>query len=131
MIPSKSSTASRLSQRLLVSVSALLGFILESWDVGAAFLKGFNFRQLEDALKKKGIVIPRRECCLVPPKNVWRHFRSIPGCKWVVREGAEHLWLLLLIKAMYGLIDAPLAWQLCLTEFFLEVLDVRKLLKER
>ena len=42
-LPTHSQTASRLTQRLLISVGVILRFVFESWDVGAAFLKGFSF----------------------------------------------------------------------------------------
>jgi hypothetical protein len=76
-LPTRYSTASRLSQRLLLSISALCGFTVESWDVGTAFLKGFNFGELVEALRKRGIAMPDRAVFLSPPLNVWRHFREM------------------------------------------------------
>ena len=45
-LPTGATTATKLSQRLLVSLSVLLGFKLETWDVSGAFLKGFPFPEL-------------------------------------------------------------------------------------
>ena len=117
LIPTKSTTATRLSQRLFVSLCVLLGFIMESLDVSGAFLKGFSFKKLEEKLKHKGINTPTRRPLMSPPMNVWRHFRLIPGSPWKVPSGQELDWVLELLKAMYGLGDAPLSWQLCLLEF--------------
>ena len=125
LVSTRSTTASRLSQRLVLSISALMGFTIESWDVGVAFLKGFSFKQLEIALRKKGIKTTRRRVYLSPPLNVWRHFRSL-DCPYKVPVGAESLWLLELLKAMYGLNDAPLAWQLCLVDFLISELCGRQ-----
>ena len=43
MVSRYSSTASRLSQRLLCSLAVENDFDLEQWDIGNAFLKGFSF----------------------------------------------------------------------------------------
>ena len=122
LVSTRSTTATRLSQRLLLSISALMGFEIESWDVGVAFLKGFSFKQMEEAFRKRGVKAPRRKVYLSPPDNVWEHFRHMKGCPYAVKQGTEHFWLLELLKAMYGLNDAPLAWQLCLIEFIISTL---------
>ena len=44
MVPTRDTTASRFSQILIVSLSAIFGFPLETWDVSGAFLKGFTGR---------------------------------------------------------------------------------------
>ena len=120
LVPTRSSTASRFTQRLLLSLTVLFGFSLESWDVGNAFLKGFTFDQLEAAMKKRGMETLKRKVVLMPPANVWRHFRAMPNCKWKIKDDEIGLWFLVLLKAMYGLNDAPLAWQMCLEEFYLK-----------
>ena len=86
-----------------------MGFVIESWDVGVAFLKGFSFKQMEEAFRKKGVKAPRRKVYLSPPHDVWDHFRYMKDCPYKIPRGQEHLWLLELLKAMYGLNDAPLA----------------------
>ena len=58
---------------------------------------------------------------IAPPLNVWRHFRNM-DCNLKVAIGQEKLWLLEAVKAIYGLGDGPLAWQLCLLEFLIEEL---------
>ena len=126
LVSTRSTTATRLSQRLLLSVSALMGWKIESWDVGVAFLKGFSFKEMEEAFRKKGVKAPRRKVYLSPPHDVWEHFRNMPNCPYGIPRGQEHLWLLELLKAMYGLNDAPLAWQLCLIEFLISHLDAKQ-----
>ena len=123
MIPTRSTTASRLSQRLLVSLSVLLGYPLESWDVSGAFLKGFPFREVEQHMRARGIKTPKRQVTLKPPKNVWRHLRDIKGSGVHVSDALSDTFLLELLKPMYGLNDAPLAWQVCLSMFYVEVLQ--------
>ena len=125
-IAKRSSTATRLSQRLLLALSVLLGWDVESWDASGAFLKGFPFAQVSEELRKRGIKTPRRRVYVHPPSNVWRHLRGIPNsginigaiqCVWFVLE---------CLKAMWGLNDAPLAWQLCLAQFFLVTMEGRQ-----
>ena len=53
-ITTRATTASRLSQRLLVALSAIFGFELETWDISGAFLKGFPFDEVQALLRKKG-----------------------------------------------------------------------------
>jgi hypothetical protein len=76
-LPTRSTTATRLSQRLVVSVAATHLFDLASWDVSGAFMKGLSFRQVQEALRRKGIPSPRRIVVIVPPPNVWRHLGEI------------------------------------------------------
>ena len=98
-VSTRSTTATRLSQRLLLSLSALMGWSIESWDVGVAFLKGFSFKQMEEAFRKKGIKAPRRKVYLSPPHDVWEHFRHMPNCPYQCKRGEEHLWLLELTQS--------------------------------
>lgn len=53
-LPTRSATATRLSQRILVSMAAALGFNVESLDVSGAFLKGLSFHQVRKLLNEKG-----------------------------------------------------------------------------
>jgi hypothetical protein len=123
LIPTRSTTATRLSQRILVSVSVLLGFDLESWDVSGAFLKGFNFDRLAEIAAKLGHTLPKRKVLLKPPANVWRHFNDLGSKALSIRLQNHQEYFLELLKAMYGLVDAPLAWQQCLHEFLIEDLQ--------
>ena len=41
-------------------------------------------------------------------------------CNLKVPRGDESLWVLEALKAIYGLGDGSLAWQLCLLEFLVE-----------
>ena len=68
-----SSTATRLSQRLLVSLSVEHHFELEQWDIGNAFLKGFSFKVMREMCPKFGITVPdcARQVFITVPGNVW------------------------------------------------------------
>ena len=68
----RSTTATKLSQRLAVSTAARKGLRLEeSLDIAGAFLKGYSFEAIQKALKKKGIHAPERIVIVFPPANVW------------------------------------------------------------
>ena len=55
LLTTRSTTATRLSQRLLVSLAAQdRQRDLESLDVGGAFLKGFNFKDIQKILRQQG-----------------------------------------------------------------------------
>eukprot|EP00435_Cladocopium_sp_Y103_P034113 s393_g8.t1 len=114
-LPTRSTTATRLSQRLVISVAATHSFSVRSWDVSGAFLKGLTFKRIREILQKKGIPIPDRKVVIIPPPNVWRHLAEFDP-SFFVAEGDEHRWALLCDKPSYGLVDAPLAWQLSLFE---------------
>ena len=116
-LATRATTATKLSQKLLLALSQVFGFKLESWDVSGAFLKGFPFREIEERLKKRGLVAPRREVSIRPPANVWRHLREIKGSNINISELDSWWFVLECVKAMYGLNDAPLAWQIALQEF--------------
>ena len=60
-LTTRATTATRLSQRLLVSLSVIFGFHLETWDASGAFLKGFPFRVVEEHLRRNGDTAPRRQ----------------------------------------------------------------------
>eukprot|EP00959_Pyramimonas_sp_CCMP1952_P228554 4778300-Pyramimonas_sp.AAC.1 len=57
----RATTATRLSQRLLVSLAAIYDFTIESWDVTGAFLKGLPFKDMYEVLRKRGIKTPERQ----------------------------------------------------------------------
>jgi hypothetical protein len=114
-LPTRSTTATRLSQRLVLSLAATHNFDIRSWDVSGAFLKGFSFAKVKAVLQSKGISSPKRRVVIIPPANVWRHLASMDA-SFGLGEGQQGLWGLECNKPAYGLNDAPLAWQLCLHE---------------
>ena len=114
-LPTRSTTATRLSQRIIVSTAATHDFEVASWDVAGAFLKGFSFDKVRQILQKKGIQRPRRRVVVIPPPNVRRHLVKLDDSFAVTEEEFGHYGLECL-KPAYGLNDAPLAWQLCLHE---------------
>ena len=122
MLSSRATTATRLSQRLLISMSVLLDFDIGSLDVSTAFLKGFSWKKLEETLRKKGLEAVSRVVLFEPPANVWRIMNEIGPKELHIELSNWESWLLKLLKAMYGLNDAPLSWQLCLMEFFVDTL---------
>ena len=81
---------------------------------------------MKKAFRKRGVKAPRREVYLSQPSDDSEHSRNMLNCPYKVPRGQEHFWLLELVKAMYGLNDAPLAWQLCLIEFIVTVLVGRQ-----
>ena len=117
-----SSTASRISQRLAISLTVNLDFELESWDISAAFLQGFTFNVLASVAAELGVDIRNleREAYIECPGNVWFHLKQMkfPG----VPSHNLHEWCFKLLKPMYGLCDAPLLWQLCLRHFVVKFL---------
>lgn len=114
-LTTRSTTATRLSQRMIVSTSARLDFDLESLDISGAFLKGLSFNEIQKALKKKGIYAPHRAVVIFPPANVWRHLGKFAS-EFAIKEYQVPDYGLLCNKPVYGLNDAPLAWQLSLGE---------------
>ena len=70
-LTTRSTTTTRLSQRLLVSQAARKkGKTIESWDIAGAFLKGFDFKSIQKALQKMGLSAPTRQVVIYPPMNV-------------------------------------------------------------
>ena len=128
-LPTRSTTATRLSQRLVLSMAACHKFNILSWDVSGAFLKGFSFAKVKEVLRKKGVSSPDRRVVIIPPANVWRHLASFDS-SFAIGEGEQGLWGLECNKPAYGLNDAPLAWQLCLHESLESSGGVQSLLDE-
>ena len=90
-LPTRATTATRLSQKLVLSIAALLEFEVESLDVGNAFLDGYTFEQMEEALRKRGVDMPaQRKVILDPPANIWRHLRALDE-KELQRDGQSCL----------------------------------------
>ena len=110
-MPTRSTTATRLSQRLVLSMCTLYNMTMESWDISGAFLKGFSFERVRQLLQRKGISTPVRVVAVVPPANTWRHLAKLDA-SFAVPEHELDEWLLICEKPIYGLNDAPLAWQL-------------------
>eukprot|EP00435_Cladocopium_sp_Y103_P008328 s555_g2.t1 len=127
LLTTRSTTATRLSQRLLLSTAAVFDFSVESWDIAGAFLKGLNFKQIQKLLRDRGINSPSRTVILLPPANVWRHLAAMSP-EFAVKDYTQ--WGLICIKPVYGLNDAPLAWQLCLQEYLKEIDGVCSVMDE-
>ena len=117
-LTTRSTTATKLSQRLAVSTAARKNLKLESLDIGGAFLKGYSFEAIRRALQKRGIQAPERKVVVYPPANVWRHLAKFDP-QFDIGEDNISNYGLLCLKPIYGLNDAPLAWQLVLHEYVL------------
>eukprot|EP00971_Amphidinium_carterae_P282167 5601434-Amphidinium_carterae.1 len=94
------STASRLSQKMVLSIAATHNFEVFSLDVPKAFLPGFCYSELEQIYK---VHQPTRK-------------RMVPHCTAGACQEGWSTWepvreLLQLLKAMYGPADAPQQWQ--------------------
>ena len=118
LLTTRSTTATRLSQRMLLSTAAVFDLEVESWDIAGAFLKGLNFHQIRKMLLKMGINTPVRTVVILPPLNVWRHLAAASS-DFMVHDCTQYG--LLCLKPVYGLNDAPLAWQLSLQEYLREI----------
>ena len=118
LLTTRSTTATRLSQRLLLSLASTFDMEVESWDIAGAFLKGLNFSQIRDMLRDMGVDSPLRQVIIIPPMNVWRHLAT-SSSYFKVNNPAD--WALLCLKPIYGLNDAPLAWQLSLHSYLRDI----------
>ena len=120
-LSSRSSTATRLSQRMiLTSASNSRTKHLESWDIAGAFLKGLTYERLWRELKELGMQCVERMIAIIPPRNVWRHLRKLSK-KFNIPEEDIPAYVLLCLKPVYGLSEAPLAWQLYLHKYLKEL----------
>ena len=86
--------------------------MLYSWafislDISAAFLQGLPIASAQTQTGN-----PRKVWCR-PPPDVWTYLRRLEAEYGLGLPGAgkEADWLLLLLKAAYGLDDAPLLWR--------------------
>jgi hypothetical protein len=134
-IEKHSSTATRLSQRIVVS-SVFQGDLLysersdradvdiESLDISTAFLQGLDYQELAQHARSLGYENTQdRTVAVQPPENIWTHFRDMARNGEVIDKGfliqdherADHI--LVCRKALYGFTDAPLMFQLALTSF--------------
>jgi len=84
--------------------------------VAGAFLKEFTFPEIQRALKEHGISAPTRIVVVLPPLNVYRHLSAM-SLELAATESQIYDYALMRVKPVYGLNDAPLAWQLCLHSF--------------
>ena len=112
-----SSTATRLSQKLLVSIAALNSWDIESWDVSSAFLQGISFDEITSVANALGVPSPLvvRMVVIDVPGNVWHHLEKLGFLpRGMSAAEAQKKFVLRLIKPMYGLNDAPKLWQLSL-----------------
>ena len=129
MIDRHSSTASRLSQRMVLSLGMVEGFLYgdnidtESLDISCAFLQGLEYKELQKLGKQLGFEQKQvRSVCILPPENVRRHFRKMNDAPDSLKipdheRGSKALKAL---KAMYGFSDAPLMFQLALLQYLEE-----------
>ena len=111
-----SSTASMMSHKLACALSVQMDWTVEALDISTAFLQGLRFTDIADKARTLGVEIREmRKIWLRPPANVWRYLRSLG---WTtVLDQERHLFLLMLLKAMYGLVDGPLMFQLAFSYF--------------
>ena len=128
-----SSTATRLSQRIVISLTMCEGHLysfegngsdidIESLDISTAFLQGLNYDDLSKQAKSLGYEHrSTREVYVQPPENIWRHFRTIEGCPKSLKVSDQNRgrYVLKCLKAMYGFGDAPLMFQLALINFLI------------
>ena len=78
LLTTRSTTATRLSQRLLISHAARKKqHTVESIDIAGAFLKGFSFAEIQKTLKQLGVDAPHRVVVILPPLNVFRHLSEL------------------------------------------------------
>ena len=115
VIDRHSSTASRLSHRVAVSLSMQFLLTMECFDISTAFLQGLRFSEVAAASRALGHEAQTpRAVWFKPPANVWRHMREIPGSRIRVLDGDIPRFVLRCLKALYGLVDGPLMWQIAL-----------------
>ena len=126
----RSATATRLSQRLiLVGAANNKDDDVESWDIAGAFLKGLTYEALWKCLRKLGLHTVERLVAITPPRNVWRHLKKLSK-EFNISEDALDEFVLLCLKPVYGLSEAPLAWQLFLHQFLRELGGLQSLFDE-
>jgi hypothetical protein len=118
LVSRTSSTATRLSQKLLMSRCANnSAWTCESWDVSTAFLQGISFDDIPKFARalKMDIPLVDRYVYLTVPGNVWYHLLQLG---FITREQYQQARLgrlvLQCVKCVYGLVDAPLLWAMAL-----------------
>ena len=83
-------------------------------------MKGLTYEELWKHLKNLGLHTVERLVAIVPPMNVWRHLKKLSKL-FDIPEHDWHRYVLLCLKPVYGLSEAPLAWQLFLHQFLREL----------
>ena len=96
-----SSTAARWTQRLILSVCTQRAWEVFVADISTAFLQGLTFAEIAKLENT-----PIREIEFTPPKGSEELFAKIEGGKYNPWKHA-----LRMLKAVYGLRDAPKAWR--------------------
>ena len=90
----------------------------KDWKISNAFLQGLTFAELATKARSLGFEQKAvRRIFAKAPTNVWRHFRELRAQGLVVPAGLEARYVLEFIKPVYGLVDAPLLWQLGLLDY--------------
>ena len=92
----------------------------ESLDISTAFLQGLGYDNLREKARTLGYEYREdRTVYIIPPENVWSHFRRMPEASrsWKIPDKDRHRYALKCLRAMYGFTDASLMFQLALLEF--------------
>ena len=98
-------TATRWSQRMIISIVVQRGWELLTADVSTAFLQGLTFEELGKLEN-----LPPRQVAFDPPRGSDDLIRNI----WKDYDRRVHT--LVMRKAVYGLKDAPRAWRMRLDQ---------------
>ena len=126
LIEKHSSTATRLSQRLVISLGMADGVLYgkevstESLDISGAFLQGLTYSELAKLARQLGYEARQQRRVFVrPPENAWRHWRQMSEAPAHLKipDSRRVTTVLRCIRAMYGFTDAPLMFQLALISF--------------
>ena len=102
-VSSYASTASRWSQRLIISIAVQQQWPLWVTDISTAFLRGMTFEELAQLTNSQV-----RNVAFTAPKGWERYFSELEG----LRDFNFTKEVFKLSKAVYGLRDAPRAWRL-------------------
>jgi hypothetical protein len=105
-----SPTASRIGHRLVCLWCAMMRWPLYSYDVATAFLQGWTFAEVNNS------GFSRQRCAFRPPAGT---FDLLARINKEYEQAAKDptRWCLELLKAAYGLKDAPLLWFLCISDY--------------
>eukprot|EP00972_Heterocapsa_arctica_P102379 15084059-Heterocapsa_arctica.AAC.1 len=108
-----SPTAGDTSQKLVVHIAVSYGFEVISVDITAAFLQGLTFDELDKLYTKFGVKGKvKREVFMGLPPDVWELLHGMGETPAKRAEWPNLCWQLL--KAIYGLDDAPQLFNLAL-----------------
>jgi hypothetical protein len=122
-----SSTASRLSHRLAISQGILHNLKFETIDVTTAFLQGLKFSEIASRAAELGHETKAtRNVYFIPPMNVWRHLRENKESQIKVSDDDALFFLLELLKAICGVVDGPLLFQLAFLHFLCTQLQMTR-----